>query len=56
DPNELMGRTDNNRVVNFPIPGQHAQRLIGNFIDVRITRTTGHTLRGEIITDRVAQA
>jgi len=45
DPGELYGRTDNNRVVNF---AGHA-KLIGNFIDIRITAVSSHTLRGEIL-------
>lgn len=44
DPGEFCGRTDNNRVVNF---AGHAG-LIGNFIDIRITAVSSHTLRGEI--------
>ncbi len=46
DENELMGRTDNNRVVNFP----GNKRLIGSFVDVRITESMHFTLRGEIVT------
>jgi tRNA-2-methylthio-N6-dimethylallyladenosine synthase len=46
DPNELMGRTDNNRVVNFP----GNKRLIGNFIDLTITGAMHFTLRGEVVT------
>lgn len=42
---ELMGRTDNNRVVNF----RGGQRLIGHFVDVRITQALPHSLRGEIV-------
>jgi tRNA-2-methylthio-N6-dimethylallyladenosine synthase len=42
---ELAGRTDNNRVVNFA--GQ--SRLIGHFIDVRITEALPHSLRGEVV-------
>ncbi len=42
---ELMGRTDNNRIVNF----EGNQRLIGNFINVRITQAFPHSLRGEIV-------
>ena len=42
---ELAGRTDNNRVVNFP--GQ--QRLIGQFVDVTISAALPHSLRGEIV-------
>ncbi|NLY28415.1 MAG: tRNA (N6-isopentenyl adenosine(37)-C2)-methylthiotransferase MiaB [Alcaligenaceae bacterium] len=46
DPNELSGRTENNRIVNFA--GNH--RLIGQMIDLRITAALTNTLRGEIIT------
>jgi tRNA-2-methylthio-N6-dimethylallyladenosine synthase len=45
DPNELAGRTDNNRVVNFPAP----PRLIGRMVEVRITRALPHSLRGEVV-------
>ena len=41
---ELSGRTENNRVVNFPGP----RRLIGEFIDVTITAALPHSLRGEL--------
>ncbi|CAL93395.1 tRNA (N6-isopentenyl adenosine(37)-C2)-methylthiotransferase MiaB [Azoarcus olearius] len=47
---ELMGRTDNNRVVNFPAPSPHRDRLVGQFIEVRITSALPHSLRGEILT------
>lgn len=43
--NELSGRAENNRVVNFV--GQ--QRLIGQFVDVNITAVKRHRLRGKII-------
>jgi len=46
DPNELMGRTENNRIVNFPAPA----RLIGQLADIRITAANPHTLRGEVMT------
>ncbi len=46
DSNELMGRTENNRIVNFPAP----QRLIGHMVDIRITRALAHSLRGEVVT------
>jgi len=49
DEQELSGRTDNNRVVNFPAPTPTASRLIGNFIEVRITKAFPHSLRGEIV-------
>jgi tRNA-2-methylthio-N6-dimethylallyladenosine synthase len=45
DERELMGRTANNRVVNFV--GQ--PRLIGQFVDVTITAALPHSLRGEIL-------
>ncbi|MDR2335739.1 MAG: tRNA (N6-isopentenyl adenosine(37)-C2)-methylthiotransferase MiaB [Burkholderiaceae bacterium] len=45
DGSELMGRTECNRVVNFP--GQ--ERLIGQMIDVRITEAKTYTLRGEVV-------
>ena len=45
---ELTGRTDNNRVVNFP--GNTAS--IGEFANIRITAAASHSLRGERITDR----
>jgi len=45
DARELAGRTDNNRVVNF---AGH-ERLIGHFVDVRITAALPHSLRGEVV-------
>ncbi|WP_124706395.1 tRNA (N6-isopentenyl adenosine(37)-C2)-methylthiotransferase MiaB [Sulfuriferula multivorans] len=47
DASELAGRTDNNRVVNFPGPA----RLIGHFAEVVITRAEPHSLRGERVTN-----
>ena len=49
DVRELAGRTDNNRVVNFPADSPVSDRLIGQFIDVRITAALPHSLRGEIV-------
>ena len=49
DTNELMGRTDNNRVVNFAVNGKNATRLVGEFVDVVITGVSHYTLRGEIV-------
>lgn len=46
DPKELAGRTDNNRIVNFP----GNPRLINNFVDVTIVSALPHSLRGEIVT------
>ncbi|WP_072294045.1 tRNA (N6-isopentenyl adenosine(37)-C2)-methylthiotransferase MiaB [Nitrosovibrio sp. Nv17] len=45
---EFCGRTDNNRMVNFP--GNPAD--VGNFVRVRITAALSHSLRGEIARDR----
>src|SRR5690606_30604632 len=45
DANELSGRTENNRIVNFV--GQ--PRLIGQMLDVRITHTMTNSLKGQIV-------
>lgn len=42
--NELMGRTENMRTVNF----QGHPRLIGQMIDIEITQVMAHSLRGEV--------
>ncbi len=47
NPNELMGRTECNRVVNFD-GGPNGARLIGQMIDVTITQAMPHSLRGEV--------
>lgn len=46
NPDELMGRTENNRIVNFPAP----RRLLGQMVEVRITEAMAHTLRAEVVT------
>jgi tRNA-2-methylthio-N6-dimethylallyladenosine synthase len=43
NPDELAGRTGNNRVVNF----RGDRELIGRFVEVRISAVLSHTLRGE---------
>jgi tRNA-2-methylthio-N6-dimethylallyladenosine synthase len=43
---ELMGRTSNNRIVNFA----GAARLIGQFVDLQITAALPHSLRGSVLT------
>jgi tRNA-2-methylthio-N6-dimethylallyladenosine synthase len=48
DGTELMGRTANNRIVNFP-GGPHATRLVGEFVTVRIGQALPHSLRGDIV-------
>ena len=50
---ELMGRTECNRVVNFPA-GPNAARLVGRMIDVHITSTQAHSLRGEVVVNEPA--
>ncbi len=45
DAQEMAGRTDNNRIVNFV----GNPRLINTFVDVRITSALSHSLRGEIV-------
>ena len=45
DPTEIAGRTENNRVVNFPGPAE----LIGQFVDLRITAAYPNSLRGELL-------
>jgi len=52
DPAELCGRTENNRVVNF----SGDPRLIGRFVDVRISAARRHSLRGELPLRAAAQA
>jgi tRNA-2-methylthio-N6-dimethylallyladenosine synthase len=49
DPNELQGRNENNRVVNFDA-GPNPSRLIGQLIDVKITDVRTYSLRGEMLT------
>jgi tRNA-2-methylthio-N6-dimethylallyladenosine synthase len=46
DPNELMGRTECNRIVNFA----GSPRLVGQMVDVTITQALPHSLRGEVVT------
>lgn len=43
--NQLMGRTDTNKIVVFP---NNHRLVIGTLIDVKIINTEGHTLFGEI--------
>ena len=44
---ELMGRTENNRIVNFAGTAL-ARELVGQMIDVRVTQALHYTLRGEL--------
>jgi tRNA-2-methylthio-N6-dimethylallyladenosine synthase len=45
---ELMGRTGNNRIVNFAA-GEAGEAPIGQMVDVRITQALPHSLRGELL-------
>src|SRR5690606_5773437 len=49
DESELMGRTENNRIINFP----GGKRLIGQIVDVRVTQALTNTLRGEVLTQEL---
>ena len=53
DPQQVSGRTENNRVVNF----DGSAALIGAFADVRITEALPNSLRGELVavTDNLAR-
>lgn len=44
DPNQLRGRTENNRVVNFTA----TKELIGGFVDIEITEALPNSLRGKL--------
>ena len=52
DPNQLAGRTENNRVVNFDCNNKD---LIGQFVDVEITEALPNSLRGKLCDDRAAR-
>jgi tRNA-2-methylthio-N6-dimethylallyladenosine synthase len=65
DPNELCGRTENNRVVNFAAQGcanaasagcagaaaSNDESLVGRFIDVEITAALTNSLRGRLLSE-----
>lgn len=48
NPQELMGRTECNRIVNFDA-GPHSARLVGQMLEVKITSALPHSLRGEVL-------
>jgi tRNA-2-methylthio-N6-dimethylallyladenosine synthase len=48
DPQEIQGRSENNRVVNFD-GGPNAARLIGQMLDIRITQSFAFSLRGDVV-------
>jgi len=47
DADEISGRTENNRVVNFA----GSVELIGEFVDVKITQALPNSLRGEMLVE-----
>ena len=49
DPQELQGRTENNRVVNFAGP----KSLVGSLVNTRITESYNYSLRGELVEENV---
>jgi tRNA-2-methylthio-N6-dimethylallyladenosine synthase len=56
NPQELMGRTECNRIVNFDA-GPNASRLVGQMLDVTITQALPHSLRGDVVvSERVTLA
>jgi tRNA-2-methylthio-N6-dimethylallyladenosine synthase len=48
NPNELTGRTENMRFVNFPAPA--GAKLIGQFVEVVVTEAMSNSLRGRLAT------
>jgi tRNA-2-methylthio-N6-dimethylallyladenosine synthase len=55
DANELMGRTECNRVVNFKAPEQvQFSQLSGQLVDVTITEALHYSLRGEVMVGETA--
>jgi tRNA-2-methylthio-N6-dimethylallyladenosine synthase len=48
DAQEMQGRSENNRVVNFN-GGPHGTRLTGQFVDINITASHPYSLRGELV-------
>ena len=49
NPDELQGRTENNRVVNFP----GGKELIGTLVNTVITESYNYSLRGELVDENV---
>ena len=67
NPDELCGRTENNRVVNFALPATTDQNVLhsadsvdsdnlaGNFVQLLITEAKPNSLRGELFSGDVEQ-
>ena len=45
DPKQMAGKTENNRTVNF----DGSERLIGHFVDVKITKAFPNSLQGDFV-------
>jgi tRNA-2-methylthio-N6-dimethylallyladenosine synthase len=54
NPQQLAGRTDNNRWVNFDGPGEDPKRLINQFADVVITEAMPNSLRGRLVVETLS--
>jgi tRNA-2-methylthio-N6-dimethylallyladenosine synthase len=47
---EIAGRTSNNRMVNIALPAsRQVQDMVGKIVNVRITESMAHSLRGELV-------
>lgn len=53
DPGLLQGRTENNRIVNFP---SDDPLLIGHFVTVAIEEALPHSLRGRLLVEEMADS
>jgi tRNA-2-methylthio-N6-dimethylallyladenosine synthase len=51
NPQQLAGRTDNNRWVNFDGPAHNPMGLINHFADVVITEAMPNSLRGRLVVE-----
>jgi tRNA-2-methylthio-N6-dimethylallyladenosine synthase len=54
NPEQLAGRTDNNRWVNFDGPREDPKRLINQFADVVITEAMPNSLRGRLVEESLS--
>jgi tRNA-2-methylthio-N6-dimethylallyladenosine synthase len=54
NPEQLAGRTDNNRWVNFDAPAEGADSLLNGFADVLITEAMPNSLRGRLVAEALA--
>jgi tRNA-2-methylthio-N6-dimethylallyladenosine synthase len=54
NPQQLAGRTDNNRWVNFNGPADSPMGLINHFADVVITEAMPNSLRGRLVAETVS--